>query len=160
MAKPKLTDFKRFLAEMTEEELRAEMLKLFSKFDQVQGFYAQELMSDSGRKAMLEEYKKKIYNQYWTRTGNPRSVNNAEVQKIIGEFEKVAVFPIEVIDLLLYHVETITDLANEFGGAPEANYKASSTSFEKALKLMAENKLEAHFKDRCGEIFEASNLDY
>jgi hypothetical protein len=47
MAKPKLTDFKRFLAEMTQEELRAEMLKLFSKLDQVQAFYAQELMSDT-----------------------------------------------------------------------------------------------------------------
>jgi predicted metal-dependent peptidase len=159
-AKPKLADFKRFLAEMTEEELRAEMLKLFSKLDQVQGFYAQELMSESGRKAMLDEYKKKIYSQYWTRTGNPRSVSNAEVRKIIGEFEKVSVFPTEMIDLLLYRVETMTDWASQFGGAPDADYNASSTSFEKALKLMEKNKLEAYFKDRCNSLFLTDNLDY
>jgi Family of unknown function (DUF6155) len=160
MAKPKLTDFKRFLAEMTEDELRAELLKLFSKLDQVQGFYAQELMSDSDRKSVLEEYKKKVYNQYWTRTGNPRSVSNAEVRKIIGEFEKVSVFPSEMIDLLLHRVETMTDWASQFGGAPDADYNASSTSFEKALKLMEKNKLEAYFKVRCVALFEADNLDY
>jgi hypothetical protein len=160
MAKPKLTDFKRFLAEMTQEELRSEMLKLFSKLDQVQAFYAQELMSDTDRKSMLEEYKKKVYNQYWTRTGNPRSPSNAEVRKIIGDFEKVSVFPTELIDLLLYRVELVTESAEQFGGAADADYNASSSSFEKALKLMEKNKLGAYFKDRCTELFKADNLDH
>jgi hypothetical protein len=160
MAKPKLTDFKRFLAEMTQEELRAEMLKLFSKLDQVQAFYAQELMSDSDRKSMLEEYKKKVYNQYWTRTGNPRIVSNAEVRKIIGDFEKVSVFPSELIDLLLYRVELVTESASQFGGGPDADYKAAASTFEKALKLMEKNKLDTHFKKRCTTLLETGNLDY
>ena len=160
MAKPKLTDFKRFLAAMTEEELRAEMLKLFSKLEQVQAFYAQELMSDSDRKGILEDYKKKIYNQYWTRGGNPRRVSNAEIRKIIGEFEKVAVFPVEIIDLLLNRVEILTHWASQFGGAPDADYNAASNSFEKALKLMENNKLHTHFEQRCLELFKAHNLDY
>jgi hypothetical protein len=117
-------------------------------------------MGESDRKAMLDEYKKKIYSQYWTRTGNPRSVSNAEVRKIIGEFEKVSVFPSEMIDLLLFRVETMTDWASQFGGAPDADYNASSTSFEKALKLMEKNKLHDHFKDCCVALFQADNLDY
>ena len=44
MPKPKLSDFKKLLAEMTEEELRTELLKLFSKLEQVQIFYAQDLI--------------------------------------------------------------------------------------------------------------------
>jgi Family of unknown function (DUF6155) len=160
MAKPKLTDFKRFLAAMTEEELRAEMLKLFSKLDQVQAFYAQELMSDSDRKSILEAYKKKVFDQYWTRGGNPRNGNNAAARKTIGEFEKIAVFPVEVIDLLLSHAEVITDKASQFGGGPDADYNAAVTSFEKAMKLMETNKLNAHFEQRCLQLFKADNLDY
>ena len=109
---------------------------------------------------MLEDYKKKVYNQYWTRTGNPRNPSNAEVRKIIGDFEKVSVFPSEVIELLLFRVETLTDFASQFGGVADADYNASSTSFEKALKLMEKNKLDTHFKDRCTALFEADNLDY
>ncbi len=160
MAKPKLTDFKRFLAEMTQEELRAEMLKLFSKLDQVQAFYAQELMSDKDRKSMLEEYKKKVENQYWTRGGNPRIPSNAEIRKIIGDFEKISVFPTELIDLLLYRVELVTRSASQFGGAPEADYKSSLSTFDKALKLMEKHTLESYFKDRCKALCKEGNLDY
>jgi hypothetical protein len=41
MPKPKLSDFKKLLAELSHEELKTEMLKLFQKLPQVQAFYAQ-----------------------------------------------------------------------------------------------------------------------
>ena len=59
--KPKLSDFKKLLAEMTVEELRAELLKLFQKLEQVQMFYAQDLLSKEDRQKLLDEAKKKIY---------------------------------------------------------------------------------------------------
>ena len=89
------------LHEMTVEELRAELLKLFQKLEQVQMFYAQDLLSKEDRQKLLDEAKKKIYSQYWTRTGNPRNVSNSHVKSIISDFEKVSAFPNEVVDLLL-----------------------------------------------------------
>jgi len=160
MAKPKLADFKKYLGEMTEAELRAELFKLFGKLPQVQEFYTQELMGESEREAMLDEYKKKIYGAYFTRTGNPRDVKNAALRKLLSDFEKVSVFPHEVVDLLLYRVEVATDLANQFGGMPDADYNAALTSFEKAMKLTAEHKLEDFVRDRCQQIFKANNLDH
>lgn len=160
MTKPKLTDFKKYLAALDEAAVREEMLKLFNKLPQVQEFYAQELMSESDRKAMLEEYKKKVYNQFWTRTGNPRSASNAELRTLLANFQKVSVFPTEVIDLFLYRVEMATRFASDYGGMPDADYNASSTAFKKALEMMHEHKLGAHFKARCEELFKADNLDY
>jgi hypothetical protein len=160
MAKPKLADVKKYLGEMNEAELRAELLKLFGKLPQVQEFYAQELMGESERKAMLDEYRKKIYGSYFTRTDNPRDVNNAELRKLLTAFEKVSVFPHEVVDLLLYRVEVATDFANQFGGMPDADYNAALTSFEKAMKLAAEHQLADFVRDRCHQIFKANNLDY
>ncbi|HFA51627.1 MAG TPA: hypothetical protein ENJ95_21650 [Bacteroidetes bacterium] len=116
MPKPKLRDFKKYLASLDEAALRDELLRLFRKLPQVQEFYMQELLSDSERKAMLDSYKKKIYNQYWTRGGNPRRFSNAEIRKLQTAFEKVSVFPVEVIDLLLYRTEVATEWAHTFGG--------------------------------------------
>jgi len=82
MSKPKLTDFKKHLASLKEGELREELLTLFKKLPQVQAFYAPELLSESDRKAMQEDCKKKIHSQYWTRGGNPRSPSNAEIRKL------------------------------------------------------------------------------
>lgn len=160
MAKPKLADFKKYLGEMNEAELRAELLKLFGKLPQVQEFYAQELMGESERKAMLDDYRKKIYGAYFTRTGNPKDVNNAELRKLLTAFEKVSVFPHEVVDLLLYRVEVATGFANQFGGMPETDYNAALNSFEKAMKLAAEHKLADFVRDRCQRMFKADNLDY
>ena len=160
MSKPKLSDFKKYLAALDEAEVRNELLKLFNKLPQVQEFYAQELMSDAERKAMLDEYKKKIYNQFWTRTGNPRSASNAELRSLLSNFQKVSVFPTEVIDLFLYRVETATEMANKFGGMPDADYNASSTAFKKAIERRVEHKLGDHFRVRCEELFLADNLDY
>jgi len=160
MAKPKLTNFKKFLSSLDEAGVRAEMIKLFKKLPQVKEFYAQELMSEKDRLEMLAEYKKKIKNQYWTRTGNPRMPDNRKANQILTAFEKVSVFPHELIDLLLFRVETASDLANNFGGMPDSAYSSASRSFEKAIKLIVQNKLEAMFKLRCQEIFNYGNVDY
>ncbi len=161
MAKPKLNDFKKHLASLAEDELRAELLKLFGKLPQVQEFYAQDLMSETERKAMLDEYKKKIYKHFWTPGGNPRNnVSNAEIRKLISTFEKVSVFPHELVDLLIYRVEVATHFASKFGGMPDADYNAASNAFDKAVKLMAEHKLQEHFKSRCETLFNSNNIDY
>ena len=69
-------------------------------------------------------------------------------------------FPIEVIDLLLYRVEVATAFASEFGGMPDADYSAAYNAFEKAMKLTKAQKLEDYVRVRCQELFKAANIDY
>lgn len=97
MSKPKLSDFKKFLAELSHEELKAEMLKVFQKLSQVQDFYAQELLSETDRRKMLEEYKKKIYKEFWTPSGNYKNTSNSKVRTMISDFEKVCVSQSELV---------------------------------------------------------------
>ncbi len=153
MAKPKLKDLKTYLDSLDETEVREEILKLFGKLTQVQEFYAQELMSDKERKAMLEGYRRKIYGYFWTRTGNRKRPSNAKLRELITNYEKVSVFPSEVIDLLLYRVETATDYAAKLGRMPEASYKASYNAFKKAVEMIALHKFEDRFRDRCEAMF-------
>jgi Family of unknown function (DUF6155) len=150
MPKPKLSDFKKLIAEMTEAELRDELLKLFNKLEQVQMFYAQDLLSKDDRQKILQEAKDKIYKKFWTPSGSPRNnISNVDLRKIIADFEKISAFPHEVIDLILHRVEMANDLVNQFGGMPDADLNAASTAFDKALKLIKTHKLEEYFKERC-----------
>jgi Family of unknown function (DUF6155) len=161
MPKPKLSDFKKLLAEMTEAELRDELLKLFNKLEQVQMFYAQDLLSKDDRQKILKEAKDKIYKKFWTPSGSPRNnISNVDLRKIIADFEKISAFPHEVIDLILHRVEMANDFVNQFGGMPDADLNAASTAFDKALKLIKTHKLEDYFKKRCLSITEFKNSYY
>jgi hypothetical protein len=158
--KNKTTELKKYLAEMDEETLRAEILKLYQKLPRVKDYYNQDLMSEAERQAMLDTYKKKIYRQFWTPSGNHKNPGNAEIKALVSEFEKVAAFPYDVIDLLLYRVEVMTEHANEFGGAADANYNASATMFKKAMKLIQDNGYLSYFQPRIEALFQFDNLDY
>jgi hypothetical protein len=161
MAKSKLTDLKKLIAEMTEDELRLEIIKLYTKLPQVKDFYNQDLMTEEERQEVLKGYKDKIYKQFWTSGGKAHGmVNNTTVKGIISEYEKIAVFTYDVVDLLIYRVEVATDLANQYGGMQESNYNAAVTAFKKAMNLIKEHGLMSHFKLRCEGLINSKNIDY
>jgi hypothetical protein len=153
------TAFKKLVGSLDENELRAELLKLFEKLDQVQAFYAQELTPKEDRAALLEKYKKQIHSQFWTKSGQPRVFSNAELKRILTDFEKVSVFPHELVDVILYRVEMLTKFASNYGGVMDSDYNPAITAFKKAVKLIKANKLEKHFQIRIQELFRADNLD-
>jgi Family of unknown function (DUF6155) len=160
MSKPKLSDFKKLLAELSHEELKAEMLKLFQKLPQVQAFYAQDLSSPEERKKILDTYKKKIYNEFWTRGDNPKIANGTALKLIISDFEKVCVAQAELVELLLYRVDCCMEQANDFGGTSDSAYNTALTAFEKALKIIVKEKLEKEFEVECREVArDRGNMD-
>jgi len=161
MAKSKISDLKKILDEMSEDELKQEILKLYNRLPQVKDFYNQDLMSEEERQVVLKGYKDKVYKQFWTSGGNPKGmINNTTIKGVISDYEKIALFPYDVVDLLIYRVEVATDIADQFGGMADSNYNASITAFKKALKLIKDNNLMSHFEDRCKKMLKADNLDY
>jgi Family of unknown function (DUF6155) len=161
MAKSKLTDLKKLIAEMSEDELRLEIIKLYTKLPQVKDFYNQDLMTEEERQVVLKTYKDKIYKQFRTSSGNARGmINNTTIRGIVSDYEKIAVFPYDVVDLLIYRVEEATDLANDYGGMAESNYNSAITAFKKAMTLVKEYGLMTHFEDRCKIILMSRNIDF
>lgn len=154
MTKIKLKSLRTYLDTLEEAELREEVLRLFGKLTQVQEFYAQELMTNEERKEMLEGYRKKIYSFFWTRTGNRKRPSNAKLRELLTHYEKVSIFPSEVIDLLLYRVELATAYASKLGRMPEASYKASYNAYKKALEMIVLHQFEDRFRERCKAIFQ------
>jgi hypothetical protein len=161
MAKSKISDLKKILDEMSEDELKQEILKLYNKLPQVKDFYNQDLMTEEERQEVLNKYKAKIFSEFWTSKGNPKGmINNTSIKSIVVDYEKICLFTFDLIDLLIYRVEITTEYAEQFGGMAEPNYNASITTFKKAIKLIHEHNYLTYFETRCKKIFKATNLDY
>ncbi len=165
MAKLTMTLFNKYLSTLNEEQAKAELALLFSKVSQVKEFYAKQQgmempLEKAPNPKYLEEYKKKIYNQFWTRGGNPRDPSNADIRSYILAFEKMGFSSQDVIDLILYRVEKATELADMYGGMSDGCYNAAVNAFEKAIKLMQKEGLRDEYQARCERIFKYKNLDY
>lgn len=69
IAKLTITLFNKYLSTLNEEQAKAELALLFSKVSQVKEFYAKQQgmempLEKAPNPKYLEEYKKKIYNQF------------------------------------------------------------------------------------------------
>ncbi len=165
MAKLTITLFKKHLSTLNEVQLRLALEALYSKIPQVREFYAkQQGVEAPAKKApnpkFIEEYQQKIYNQFWTKTGNPRnSTSNVKIRAYILDFEKKGFLPKEVIALILYRVEMATICADQYGGMRDSSYNASVNAFARAVKMIDKEGLREEFADKCAEIFEYQNLD-
>ncbi|MEM6297973.1 MAG: DUF6155 family protein [Bacteroidota bacterium] len=139
------TELNRYLKEMDKSELEKEVKKLYSKFKQVKQFYEVEL-GDSD--AILEECKKKITQEYFPNRGYGRA-RNAVSRKVVTDFKKIAVFSVDVIELLLHRVEMMLKFTNAYGDITEAFYNSLESSFDEACKLIKKEKLTKDYIERC-----------
>jgi hypothetical protein len=155
----KKSEFTKYIKSLEAQELRTELTNLFEKLDQVKAYYVQELSPKEHRAQLLKGLKQEIYDEFWTKRGQPRLFSNAELKRILTDFEIISVFPHELIDLVLYRVEMLTRYANNYGGVPDSGYNTAITAFKKAVKLIRLHKLEEHFDARIRQLFLADNLD-
>ena len=146
MSKSTKAKLSKYLKESSKAELEKEVKKLYDKFSVVKAYYEMELTTDTIK--IVKEYKKKLYKIYFTKGGSPGKGSSNESRKIITNFKKIAVFQKDVIDLLLYRVETMLDYA-VYGDQNEAFYNSLTRSFDEACQLIANERLEEDFKDEC-----------
>lgn len=121
---------------------------------------AKDFKSPEDRRHLLDDYKQKIYNQFWTRLDNPRMANNAHVGKIIADFEKTAPTPKELVELLLHRVALPISQAMDLCGGPDENFTSAFKDYEKALKIIVKEQLETHFKEECLEMPDGIDFDF
>lgn len=134
------------LYHLEKEDLIAELIKLFSRFKNVNEYYQMEFGEDT--RLVVNVYKQKIRKIYFPkkRIRRPRS---AASKKLISEFKKVALYEYDVIDLLLYRVENSIEFMNSYQYMSEAFYKSIQSGFMETLQLIAKLRLFDEFKERC-----------
>lgn len=147
-------ELKTYLNDLSEEELRAEIIKLHSKFQQVQEHYRMELTSDTAQ--ILNEYKARIEKEYFPSRGYGKA-RSGEARKIESDFKKIAVFKKDVIELMLFKVEMMIQYSNKYGDINESFYCTLEKSYDNACKMIYDEKLIPVFGVKCKQLLDLTD---
>ena len=131
------TSFTKFLDSLSEEELREEMDKLYTKYKSIKEYYTMELGDVEDRKKLLDRAKKSIGRLYERRKTRSRL---SKVNTILKEISMISIFDHELAEVFLHHVECATSHINYYGLRRDADANHLATSFKKAVDLVTSSQ--------------------
>lgn len=143
------TNFIKFIDSLSDEELREEMDKLFTKYKSIKEYYTMELGSDDDRKKLLDKAKNgisKLYEKFRTRS------RLTKVNTILKDISSISIFDHELADVYITHVEVATNHLNYFGWARDADYNHLEKSFFKAVDLVTSSQSQDQFDGRLKDV--------
>ena len=151
--------FIKHINQLGEDELKEELLMLFTKVSAVAQYYKMELGSVEERQKTYEKAKLDIESKYKTKSyRKPRRPRIQKIKKIISDLNKVTVLNYEMIDISLFNSECATRFHNEYDFYSTPLFNTILQSFESALDLIKQNKMEDIYKERCLKI--VNSCDY
>jgi len=153
--------FLKHIKNLEEEDLREELKLLYDKVKEVKQFYMMEIGSAEDRSKRYKKGKDEITAKFRTKSyRKPRRPRIQKINKIVSELKKISVFNYEMIDVYLFCTETGLNFMKEyrFDSIPLNNL--ISKSFDKAIDLILECKMENDFKERCSAISKSAKRYY
>ncbi len=142
---------------MTEEELKEELDKLYSKYKSIKDYYTMELGEVADRKKLLDRAKKGIERLYERRKTRSRL---SKVNNILKEISLISIFDHELADVYIHHVECATSHINYFGLRRDADANHLATSFKKAVDLVTSSQTKDDNGPRLEKVMERLHRFY
>jgi len=147
--------FKKHIDQLSDEELKAELTLLYDKLPEVKNFYKMELGNAKEKEKYYAAAKKSIASKYATKSyRKPRRPRIQKVNKILRELKKQVIFDFEMIDIYLFTVETAVTFMHDYYFQSVPLYNNITNSFSLACALIAENRMESEYKERCETILQ------
>lgn len=146
----KISDFKKFIESLEQEEMQAEMLVLYNKFKQVKDHYAMELGTDGDRTKIFVKAKNEIAKKYATKSyRKPRKPRVRAINALLKEMDKKSIFEHEMIDMYLYNVECGNVFMKDYDFFSTPLYNTMLNSYGTALAIIHKTLMEDEYKTRC-----------
>jgi NADH:ubiquinone oxidoreductase subunit K len=148
-------DLKKYLSELSKEQLEEQILELYEKFPAVKVYY--NFVFNPKEDSLLQESKLKISNEYFPaitsgRRSKPK-MRRSVAQKYIKHFIVLGVDPYVIVDLMLYNIEIAQIFSAENTIKQEFFYKSMLNSFEQLLQFVIANGILTDFKGRIIAIY-------
>jgi hypothetical protein len=154
------SSFIKHINQLEEEDLRSELLMLFSKVKGVSEFYKMELGSEADRKKLYDKAKKDIASKFATKSyRRPRRPRIQKTYKILSDVKSKTVFDYEMIDVYLFTCETAIDFAWEYEFASTPLFNMISKTFDLAMSLIKLCSMEKEYEVRCQKICSKLKFD-
>lgn len=146
--------FLKHISSISEEELRDELLQLFTKVPEVKSFYSMELGDEKDREKIYTKAKVSIQSKYKTKSyRKPRRPRIQKINALLKDLEKKAVFSWEMIDIYLFNAEQGLSFMKTYQFYSEPLKNTIVNSIKKALPLIEESLFQDKYKDRVEALF-------
>ncbi|MCF6132102.1 DUF6155 family protein [Flavobacterium wongokense] len=148
-------DLKKYLKELSKEQLEEQLFELYEKFRDVKVYY--DFAFNPNEEKLIGEAKVKIANEYFPMKGRKAKMRRSIAQKFIKHFISLGVDVTLVADLMLFTIETAQRFSSKRYIKYESFFKSLFTAYQQALNFMIENGIINEFLDRVVEIKEEAN---
>lgn len=148
-------DLKKYLAELTKEQLEEQVLDLYTRFKPVKTYY--NFVFKPNEQKLLDEAKFKIGKEYFPVNGRKPKARRSVAQKIIKHFIQLGVEPFVIADVMLFNIEVALEYNAEKNIKQEAFYKSIFRSFEESVKYCKENGIVSDFNLRITTVLKTVN---
>jgi hypothetical protein len=149
MAKITKRTLRQYLAERSQEELAAEIVALFDRFDAIKDYYHAQLSDDD--EEVRAKYKALVEREFTPARGFPQ-LRLSVARKAIADYQKVSGSLDGRIDLMLAYVEAGVRCTNTYGDLYEQFYNSMESMYKSAVDLIVEHKLQPTYERRCWQI--------
>lgn len=143
-------DLKKYLTELTKEQIQEQFLDLYGKFADVKTYY--DFIFNPNEEKLLREAKLKISNEYFPIKTKRAKMRRSTSQKIIKHFISLGVDPFIIGDVMLYNIEIAQVFSEKYRNANDAFYKSFLNSFNQAVSFLIEKGILDEFKNRLQQI--------
>lgn len=151
------SNFTKYLDSLTDDELKEELDKLYSKYKSVKDYYAMELGNVDDRKKLLDRAKNGIGRLYERRKTRSRL---SKVNTILKEISLISIFDHELAKVYIHHVECATSHINYYGLRREADANHLATSFKKSVDLITSSQTKEDNAPRLEKVLERLHRFY
>lgn len=155
MGELKATELKKFLKNLSDVELREEIVDLFKLFPVIKEYYKVKL-NPEGEKEILEKYKKIIRDEFFPDRGFGK-LRYVIMKKALEDFRKLSQSPENIADLMISYAEYGVEFTNEYGDIDERFYNNIEGMYEKALKYIFNEHLDQVYCNRLRKIMESGD---
>jgi hypothetical protein len=145
-------ELKRFLQQLSKEQLINQILELSRSFPQVEDFY-QAKVRPADDAAVRQKYKEIVEHEFFPTRGFGKA-RLSVARKAVTDYKKVAASEDGVADIMLFYVEVGVRFTTEFGDIDEPFYLSMERMYASVLSHIAKHGLEEQFQPRCAHIVE------
>ena len=145
-------DLKKYLGQLTKEQLEEQIVELYEKFAPVKVYY--DFVFNPKEDKLLQESKIKISHEYFpikkpNAKWRPKAkMRRSVAQKIIKHFIMLGVDSFVIADIMFYNIEIAQTFSSNNFIKQELFYKSIFNSFEQAVNFAISNGIFAEFKAR------------
>lgn len=145
-------DLKKYLAELSKEQLEEQIIELYEKFSPIKVYY--DFAFNPKEDKLLQESKVKISHEYFpikkpNAKWRPKAkMRRSVAQKYIKHFILIGVDPFVIADIMFYNIEIAQTYAANNYIKQELFYKSMLNSFEQAVNFVISNGILNDFRER------------